>query len=361
MKKYKYKNFTCENPLDILNKTNLLDSDNEFNKEIKVVKNNDKIEDITLKEFVNDGVEFLIEETKDNANSGEDAQVANSGEDAKVANSGNNAQVANTGNYAQVANSGENAQVANSGYNAKVANSGDYAQVANSGEDAQVESTGKNSVVFSCGINSIIKAENDTWISLAEFECINGKYIPTFAKSAQIDNSIYKDFKNNVLSNKYYYQLINKEFTPILIIDGYRMVILSKKKKDDLTIYKTQYVNDFIDKEETTQYVVSNGKFNAHGETIKEAIADLQFKILQSQEVQDHIKRVVKQGYMMAQDYRLITGACQYGTNKWLEENGYTWNDKKSIEEVLELVKGEYGYERLKAEFEKYKKEVKDE
>ena len=51
---------------------------------------------------------------------------------------------------------------------------------------------------------------------------------------------------------------------------------------------------------------------------------------------------------MTANDYRLITGACRYGTERFLTEKGYAWADEKTIEEVLKITEGQYGHERFR-------------
>lgn len=81
--------------------------------------------------------------------------------------------------------------------------------------------------------------------------------------------------------------------------------------------------------------------------SVKKAVADLEFKIMQPKDVSEHVKRVKESGYITPTDYRLLTGACESGTNRWLNENGFTWDDKKTIAEVIELTRGAYGQERL--------------
>lgn len=287
--------------------------------------------------------------------SGDFTHIVSCGTDTKIESSGKYATIGSSGVAVKIGSSGDYAKIGSSGYSDQIGSSGHSAQIGSSGDSAKIEAKGKNSIAFACGNGSIIKGKKGTWISLAEY-ATEGIEIPIFAKSAQIGNKEYLDYKGRILNEEYYYILINKKFTPLIIADGSKMVVLSKKKANDITIYKTTYLSDFLSEEKNkkAQYVVSNGEFNAHGQDIKEAMEDLQFKILKSKNVKEHIERICKQGFMTANDYRVITGACRYGINKWLAENGYTWEDKKPIEEVLELVKGEYGYEKIKNEFEKY-------
>ena len=126
------------------------------------------------------------------------------------------------------------------------------------------------------------------------------------------------------------------------------MALLNKKRIQNYTIYKTQYLQDFKDNIKKFQFVAEIDGLTAHGETIEKAIQDVEFKRLKNMDLEKHAERIKEQGYFTAYDYRLITGACEYGTNRWLEENNFSWEDKKTIEEVLELTKGEYGHEILK-------------
>ena len=339
MKKYKFNNIEKENPMDILNETYLIDENGDFNKKIKVVVDTNKVEDLTLKDFVNDGVEFLTKET----------QINNNGEDVLTNNAKNYAKIGSSGYNAQIGSSGDYAQIGSSGYNAKIGSSGDYAQIGSSGNYAKINVTGKNSICFACGFNSIIKAKKGTWFSLAEYEKKDDKWIPYYAKSAQIDNIEYVDYKGKILKENVCYTLVNKEFTPVIVVDNlYIMALLNKKRIQNYTIYKTQYLQDFKDNIKKFQFVAEIDGLTAHGETIEKAIQDVEFKRLKNMDLEKHAERIKEQGYFTAYDYRLITGACEYGTNRWLEENNFSWEDKKTIEEVLELTKGEYGHEILK-------------
>lgn len=309
------------------------------------------------------------------------ALIGSSGDFAHIESSGDLVHIGSSGHAAKIESSGGFTHIVSCGTDTKIESRGYFSTIGSSGVAVKIVVKGENSIAFACGNSSIIKGKKGTWISLAEY-ATEGIEIPIFAKSAQIGNKEYLDYKGRILNEEYYYILINKEFTPLIIADGSKMVVLSKKKANDITIYKTIYLSDFLREEnlekygevaltkeqekqlkeikKRVQYVASNGEFNAHGRNIKEAMEDLQFKILKSKNVQENIERICKQGFMTANDYRVITDACRYGINKWLAENGYTWEDAKPIEEVLELVKGEYGYEKIKSEFEKYMSKGKE-
>ena len=305
-------------PWDLLDNVPLLTQDCEFSDIYEVdVKSKEVISKLTLRDFINDGIEVVKRETSDNNSSGNWAQIGSSGNWARIGSSGNDAQIGSSGNDAQI---------------------------GSSGNWARIEASGEHSIAFACGNKSYIKAKKGTWISLAEYDNDGN---PCFALAAQIGNEEYKDFQENVLSDKHFYMLCHKQFVKVKPVDGYIMVLLSEKKTGELTIYKTQYLEDYMNGKNTTQYVAEQNNITAHGETVKKAVADLEFKVMQTKDVSEHVKRVKESGYITPTDYRLLTGACESGTNRWLNENGFTWDDKKPIAEVIELTRGAYGHERL--------------
>ncbi len=277
------------------------------------------------------------------ATSGNRSQVATSGNSSQVATSGDSSQVATSGDSSKVATSGYSSQVATSGYRSQVATSGDSSKVATSGYSSQVAIEGNNSVGFVCGYKSIIKAKKGTWISLCEYgEDEEGYIIPFFATSAQIGNNEYKDFKGRILKETEYYCLCNKKFYPVDISDGIKNIKISEKKRDGITIIKAI---DFYNTDEEC-YIVKEGELNAHGETLQQALEDLQYKKIKSEEVQAIVKEIKKTGKVNKAQYRAITGACQYGTNKFCEEHSITV-DEIELSELKKILIDDYGARRF--------------
>ena len=277
------------------------------------------------------------------ATSGNYSKVATSGYRSQVATSGNYSKVATSGNYSKVATSGDYSQVATSGNYSKVATSGNGSQVATSGDYSQVATSGDYSISFACGFRATIKAKKGTWISLAEWEWNKKleRWIPTFALSAQIGNKDYKDFKGRILKETEAYCLYNKQFYPVDVSDGITILKLSEKKRDGITIIKGQ------DYDKKDMYLVKEKNLCAHGDTLKQALEDLQFKKLKSEEVQDIIKEIKKAGKVNRMQYRAITGACQYGTNKFCEEHNIQELNEISLEELRKILINDYGAEKF--------------
>ena len=95
-------------------------------------------------------------------------------------------------------NDGYSAQIGSSGYSAKIGSSGDY---------AQIDSSGQNSVIMCAGYNSKAKAAIGSWITLAEWERIEGVWKPICVKTEQVDGEHIKADT--------YYKLINGKFEEV--------------------------------------------------------------------------------------------------------------------------------------------------
>ena len=148
--------------------------------------------------------------------SGYSAQIGSSGYYAKIGSSGDYAKIGSSGYSAQIGSSGDYAKIGSSGYSAKIGSSGDYAkigssgysaQIGSSGYSAQIESTGNHSVVMAAGNDSIAKAKIGSWITLAEWDCINGVRIPICVKTEKVDGERIKADT--------FYKLINGEFKEV--------------------------------------------------------------------------------------------------------------------------------------------------
>ena len=139
--------------------------------------------------------------------SGYYAQIGSSGDSAKIGSSGDSAKIGSSGYYAQIGSSGYYAQIGSSGYSAKIGSSGDSAKIGSSGDYAQIGSTGNHSVVMAAGNNSIAKAKIGSWITLAEWDCIDGVWIPICVKTEKVDGEHIKADT--------FYELIDGEFKEV--------------------------------------------------------------------------------------------------------------------------------------------------
>ena len=139
--------------------------------------------------------------------SGYSAQIGSSGDSAQIGSSGNYAKIGSSGNYAKIGSSGYSAKIGSSGNYAKISSSGDSAKIGSSGYSAKIESTGNHSVVMAAGNDSIAKAKIGSWITLAEWDCIDGVWIPICVKTEQVDGEHIKADT--------FYKLVNGEFKEV--------------------------------------------------------------------------------------------------------------------------------------------------
>lgn len=296
---------------------------------------------------------FIRDIKQNNDNDGYSAQIGSSGDSARIGSSvysaqidssGYNAQIGSSGDWAQIGSSGNRAQIGSSGDSAQIGSSGNWAQIGSSGDCAQISINGDSSVGFACGYKSIIKAKKGTWISLCEYEKDeNEKYIPSFAISAQIGNKDYKDFRGRVLKETEYYTLHNKQFYPVDISDNIKTIKISEKNREGITIIKAL---DLYNTDEEI-YIVKEKDLSAHGNTLKEAMEDLIYKKTQNEEIENIVAEIKKTGKVNRAQYRAITGACQYGINKFCEEHNIQDLEEISLDELRKKLINDYGSEKF--------------
>ena len=226
----------CLSPFDCLDYYPFIDCNGNFNKFAQVegygeidkntannrtkvaVSNLDVIKELTLKDFINDGIEFIHKETKVAGSSGNSAQIGSSGNYAKIGSSGYYAKIGSSGNSAQIGSSGSSAQIGSSGYYAQIGSSGNYAKIGSSGYSAKIGSSGNyakissfgdDCVICCAGRDSIAKGKKGSWITLSEWEYSAKKraYVPVCVKTKKIDGAEIKEDT--------FYRLKNGEFVEV--------------------------------------------------------------------------------------------------------------------------------------------------
>ena len=229
----------CENPMDVFEHY-LIEKDGhiarfcEVEQSGMIDREDDKVASskISIKaefkfaDFVKLAVDFVLEKCKVGkgnlgnsaqlassgnsaqlASSGSYAKLASSGSYAKLASSGDSAKLSSSGDFAQLASSGDSAKLSSSGDFAQLSSSGDFAQLASSGSYAKLSSSGDSAVVMAAGYNSQVKAKKGSWITLAEWDRLDGNWTPVCVKTEQVDGERIKEDT--------WYKLINGQFTEI--------------------------------------------------------------------------------------------------------------------------------------------------
>ena len=105
------------------------------------------------------------------------------------------------------------------------------------------------------------------------------------------------------------------------------------------------HVRKIAEKEVFYLVTDGNGKWS-HGQTLKEAKSDLMFKI--SDRTKDDYENLKLTDTLSFEDaimcYRVITGACSFGTKDFVSNRLKNKQKKYSIEQIIEVTKGEWGY-----------------
>jgi hypothetical protein len=145
---------------------------------------------------------------------------------------------------------------------------------------------------------------------------------------------------------------MNGEFLghQVAIIDEIGCVVLSEKERNGVLIRqcrKSSFKNGKLIGDKF--YVASRGSNNAHGETIKIAIDELAFKegsrnIDQFRNMPLETKKSPVEWAMV---YRMVTGACQYGTKSFMESKGKL-KKTYTLKEILEQTRGAYANEQFR-------------
>ncbi|HEY4326365.1 MAG TPA: hypothetical protein VGN20_20440, partial [Mucilaginibacter sp.] len=147
-------------------------------------------------------------------------------------------------------------------------------------------------------------------------------------------------------------------------IDGYCFIVETQKTSKGIKIYSGYTFLDMkkglINK--SIGFAAEKEKFFAHGETIKQAVGDLQFKIVSEKLKSEPINADTE---MTVKHYRLITGACNTGCRMWLESNNIPYHYEKDssgneivvedmpitaadLKKMFEKSGGAFGYDKFK-------------
>ena len=161
--------------------------------------------------------------------------------------------------------------------------------------------------------------------------------------------SIPKGFNPTVGSSLYLRSGLKSDFTPLpakrifswkkgkfIMVDNILCEVVNKRGK----VYKIKIAGKFNE-----SYLIIDGQYSSHGETLKKAKEDLLFKINSEKIKSEPIK---KDTVITIQHYRIITGACEQGVKSWMQQNGIT-KDKIKASELLPLLKksNAYGLDRF--------------
>ena len=124
-----------------------------------------------------------------------------------------------------------------------------------------------------------------------------------------------------------------------LFADNILSRIVSKRKAGEIVVYKTTKIGN----RDKVIYVVQRGEVYSHGETVKQAIHDLRYK-LSDRDTTFCAKWTLTSIHPIAdiiRSYRCITGACETGTKGFCE--GKELPAKLSTKAAIKATEGQYG------------------
>ena len=135
------------------------------------------------------------------------------------------------------------------------------------------------------------------------------------------------------------------------VIDNIGCVVLSEKQNNGITVLlcrRSKIKNQKVVGDKF--YVVQKDGANAHGKTIAEATQELMFKIgpRDVSQYRNMPLTTTKTPAEWALVYRMVTGACQYGTNQFIESRGKI-KKKYTLSEIVVLTKGQWGHDKFAA------------
>ena len=94
--------------------------------------------------------------------------------------------------------------------------------------------------------------------------------------------------------------------------------------------------------------VVTDGKYYAHCDKLRDGIADLMFKSA-SDRGADQYRNMDPDAQLTVEEavtmYRIITGACRQGSEAFVKSLGDKLKERYTIRECIELTRGQYGSE----------------
>jgi hypothetical protein len=185
------------------------------------------------------------------------------------------------------------------------------------------------------GLTSIPEGFNPTVggdLSLRGLTSIPEGFNPTVGGGVTIKNK-YAPIGNKKAKNK----LLVWDGGKYISADGIFTEVLSKKG----TSYKVKKIHSTKE-----FYLVTNGGFHAHGDTLKRAKEDFRFKIMSEKLKSSPIN---KDTIISIAHFRLITGACEFGTKEWLQQNNIKADSMKASELLPILEKtNAYGLDKFK-------------
>ena len=143
-------------------------------------------------------------------------------------------------------------------------------------------------------------------------------------------------------------KLHNGDYVPnkYLYADGILTHIKSRKTIQGYTFYQGKIKG---------KNVVYDGVNYAHCKSLRDGIADLNFKAAKDRGAEQYKNITIDTELSfeeMVTMYRVITGACRQGTESFVASLGDKVKEKYTVQEAIDLTNGQYGADTFKRFFE---------
>lgn len=164
-----------------------------------------------------------------------------------------------------------------------------------------------------------------------------------FDGCTSLTEMIFKKFKMN-------------EKRRVLCVDGIVSFIKKQRHfKGEVEIYECEAFAGMRNRKPILSkcYIAERSGTYAHGKTVKSALSDLRFKMA-SERGAEQYARIDLDKQMPFEEatamYRIITGACQFGTEEFISRLK-TVKESYSANEIIDLTQGQYGHSAFVAFF----------
>jgi hypothetical protein len=146
-------------------------------------------------------------------------------------------------------------------------------------------------------------------------------------------------------------KLYSKGFDNFKVYDGIACVVISTKTKNGIDVLSCRQAKIKQQKLIGEKlFVAKKGSITAHAADLKTALEELTFKL--GDRNVDQYKNMPKHTRKSPEDwafiYRMVTGACQYGTKQFMEAKGKL-KRTYTLAEILTETKGAYGHDKFQS------------
>ena len=192
-------------------------------------------------------------------------------------------------------------------------------------------------------LNKMVDEANERggYLDLSSLKSIPEGFNPTVGGSLDL-RSLEYSIRKNVKTNK----LNNGDYVPgsFIYCDGILTHVKRKRTFGKYTYYQGKIPG---------RNVIFDGEYYAHCKSFKDGVIDIEFKRA-SERGAEQYKSLTLDSEVTKDEaitmYRIITGACRQGTERFLSTIE-TFKDRYTVKELIEITRGQYGSESFKRFF----------